>query len=113
MWNNIGALFVCGVLFFGCGEASDDGPGAPVLTEEIPGVYAEQGVEPGADLGVEPEPGGPPPPYGLSMGMTAPNFANIPDCNSYPSSGCTQKHHSLHQYYNKYDGVIIALLRPG
>jgi hypothetical protein len=49
-------------------------------------------------------PSGPTPPFGSSVGMTAADFTNIPDCagNLY----------SLHSYYNQKKGVLIAMMSP-
>lgn len=49
-------------------------------------------------------PAGPQPPFGASVGMTAANFVDIPDCDG--------KLYSLHPYYNKKKGVLIAMMSP-
>jgi hypothetical protein len=47
---------------------------------------------------------GPQPPFGSSMGMTAADFGPIPDCDGTP--------YTLHSYYNKKKGVLIAMMSP-
>lgn len=49
-------------------------------------------------------PGGPVPPFGDTVGMTASDFQNIEDCEG--------NIHSLHEHFNKKKGVIIAMMSP-
>lgn len=49
-------------------------------------------------------PVGPQPPFGTSVGMTANNFINIPDCKGTM--------HSLHPLFNKHKGFVIAMMSP-
>jgi hypothetical protein len=65
-----------------------------------------QPVQPDGQPAVTPDTGptGPVPPFGQSVGMTAADFQNIPDCddNTY----------ALHSYFNKKKGVLIAMMSP-
>jgi len=49
-------------------------------------------------------PVGPAPPFGSSVGMTAANFQNVPDCDGTL--------YALHPYYGKKKGVLIAMMSP-
>lgn len=79
----------------------------------------EDGTPPAPDTGPAPDggttadlapatpdaaPTGPQPPFGSSVGMTAKNFEDIPDCDG--------KLYSLYDYYNKKQGVLIAMMSP-
>lgn len=85
----------------GKGPSADRGP-------RPDGVKLPDGQPPKADSKppLKPDTGltAPAPPFGQSVGMTASNFQNIPDCNGTL--------YSLHSYFNKKKGVIIAMMSP-
>ena len=58
-------------------------------------------AQPGPEQG---SPGGPQPPFGAAVGMTAANFVDIPDCDDTPVT--------LHDLYNLKRGVLIAMMSP-
>ena len=75
------------------GKPPDKGPasdGAPAV--DLPGPKPDA------------TPTGPQPPFGSSVGMTAADFTDIPDCDG--------KLYSLHQYYNQKKGVVLAMMSP-
>jgi hypothetical protein len=69
-----------------------------------------EGVSGGVDAAVAskpdltPQPTGPQPPFGNTVGLTATNFDGIPDCDG--------QLYSLYSYYNTKKGVLIAMMSP-
>lgn len=77
------------------GSPSD---GSPPTDGQPPKPDGQPAVNP--DTG----PAGPVPPFGQSVGMTAADFQNIPDCDG--------NLYALHPYFNKKKGVLIAMMSP-
>ena len=70
----------------------------PADTGPVPDGAPDLGpANPDAPTGLQP-------PFGSSVGMTAADFTDIPDCDG--------KLYSLHSYYNLKDGVLIAMMSP-
>jgi hypothetical protein len=55
-----------------------------------------------SDLGSTPA--SPSPPFGNTMGQTANNFSEIPDCAG--------ANYSLYSFFNQKKGVILAMMSP-
>jgi hypothetical protein len=77
-------------------------------TQDTGTVKPDTGGQPQPDTTPLPQPDsgpvGPQPPFGSSIGMTAANFVNIPDCQGTM--------HSLHPLFNKHKGFVIAMMSP-
>jgi hypothetical protein len=104
----------------GAGEVKVYGDGT--IAADTGGVYPEGSVGtadrgPSPDLGPgsdgvdtqptpkpDTAPAGPKPPFGSSVGMTAADFQNVPDCQDKP--------YSLHPYFGKHEGVLVAMMSP-
>jgi hypothetical protein len=96
--------------------------GDGTVVADTGGVYPEGGVgdsgpqpdlgagfdgAPASPDGTNPKPDatatGPSPPFGSSVGMTAADFS-VPDCQDKP--------YSLHPYFGKQRGVLVAMMSP-
>jgi hypothetical protein len=49
-------------------------------------------------------PGSPAPPFGNTVGMTASNFSEIPDCDGAP--------YALYSFFNTKRAVVLAMMSP-
>ena len=96
------------------GEAGIFPGGDAVLTSDT-GSLAKDSFSPRADgMGIQRENGvtpvldarsqSPSPPFGNAVGMTAPDFSGIPDCDN--------QLYSLYAFYGQKKGVLIAIMSP-
>jgi len=94
----------------GLAVATDGAPSGQdyrIITPDNGGGTLDTGGAPKPDGKVKLDaaaPTGPSAPFGSTVGVTAANFVDIPDCKGTK--------HSLHPLFRKYKGVVIAMMSP-